>query len=132
MNKERILEIENNAAEKKISVYKYCKLNGINISSFYSSKSYYRAKEEKTNKSEIIQIKPTNSKIQYSEIKCVANSISISLDANGVNALEAILEDLKKYKQNDAPTLYIVTDYVGLRYRIRSLCQIIIVNAFLG
>lgn len=95
MNKERILEIENNAAEQKISVYKYCKLNGINAKSFYNSKSYNRAKEEKANKSEIIQIKPTNSKIQSSEIKFVANGISISLNANDANSLEAIFRALK-------------------------------------
>lgn len=95
MNKERILEIENNAAEQKISVYKYCKLNGINVKSFYNSKSYNRAKEEKANKSEIIQIKPTISKIQSSEIKFVANGISISLDADDGNTLEAIFRALK-------------------------------------
>ena len=95
MNKEKILEIENNAAEQKISAYKYCKLNGINVKSFYNSKSYCRAKEGKGNKSEIIQIKPTNSKIQSSDIKFVANGISISLDANDGNALEAIFRALK-------------------------------------
>lgn len=57
-------------------------MNGINISSFYNWKSYYRAKEEKTDKGEIIQVKPINSGIQSSEIKFVANGISISANEN--------------------------------------------------
>lgn len=95
MNKERILEIERIAAEQNLSIYKYCKLNGINPSNFYNCKSHYKAKEREKDNAEIIQIKLVNSGIESCEIKFVANGISISVNANENETLTAIFRALK-------------------------------------
>ena len=79
MNKERILEIERIAAEQNLSVYKYCKLNGINPSNFYNCKSHNKARSE----------------TQSKEVKFLANGISISIGAENDDALVAIFKAIK-------------------------------------
>ena len=95
MNKERILEIERIAAEQNLSVYNYCKLNGINPSNFYNCKSHYKAKEREKDNAEIIQIKPVRSETQSKEVKFLANGILISIDAENDDALVAIFKAIK-------------------------------------
>ena len=91
MEKQKILEIENQAKLKNISAAKYCKEIGINPQSYYQAKTLLKIKD----KNKIYQVQHEDPVIENKSLSITINDFTIKLEQYSVTQLVDIFRAIK-------------------------------------
>ena len=91
MEKQKILEIENQAKLKNISAAKYCREIGINPQSYYQAKTLLKIKE----KNKIYKVQNEEPVIENKSFSITINGFSIKLEEYSNNQLVDIFRAIK-------------------------------------
>ena len=91
MEKQKILEIENQAKLKNISAAKYCREIGINPQSYYQAKTLFKIKE----KNKIYKVQNEEPAIENKSFSITINGFSIKLEEYSINQLIDIFRAIK-------------------------------------
>ncbi len=91
MEKQKILEIENQAKFKNISAAKYCREIGINPQSYYQAKTLFKIKE----KNKIYKVQNEEPVIENKSFSITINGFSIKLEEYSINQLVDIFRAIK-------------------------------------
>ena len=91
MEKQKILEIENQAKLKNISAAKYCREIGINPQSYYQAKTLLKIKE----KNKIYKVQNEEPVIENKSFSITINGFSIKLEEYSINQLIDIFRAIK-------------------------------------
>ena len=91
MEKQKILEIENQAKFKNISAAKYCREIGINPQSYYQAKTLFKIKE----KNKIYKVQNEEPAIENKSFSITINGFSIKLEEYSINQLIDIFRAIK-------------------------------------
>ena len=91
MEKQKIIEIENQAKLKNISAAKYCREIGINPQSYYQAKTLLKIKE----KNKIYKVQNEEPVIENKSFSITINSFSIKLEEYSINQLVDIFRAIK-------------------------------------
>ena len=91
MEKQKILEIENQANLKNISAAKYCREIGINPQSYYQAKTLFKIKE----KNKIYKVQNEEPVIENKSFSITINGFSIKLEEYSVTQLVEIFRAIK-------------------------------------
>lgn len=90
MEKQKILEIENQAKLKNISAAKYCREIGINPQSYYQAKTLLKIKDNK-----IYKVQNEEPIIDNKSLSITINGFTIRLEEYSVNQLVDIFRAIK-------------------------------------
>ena len=91
MEKQKILEIDNQAKLKNISAAKYCREIGINPQSYYQAKTLLKIKE----KNKIYKVQNEEPVIKNKSFSITINGFSIKLEEYSVTQLVEIFMAIK-------------------------------------
>ena len=91
MEKQKILEIENQAKLRSISAAKYCREIGINPQSYYQAKTLLKIKE----KNKIYKVQNEEPVIENKSFSITINGFSIKLEEYSINQLIDIFRAIK-------------------------------------
>ena len=91
MEKQKILEIENQAKLKNISAAKYCREIGINPQSYYQAKTLLKIKD----KNKIYKVQNEEPVIENKSFSITINGFSIKLEEYSINQLIDIFRAIK-------------------------------------
>ena len=91
MEKQKILEIENQAKLKNISAAKYCREIGINPKTYYQAKTLLKIKE----KNKIYKVQNEEPVIENKSFSITINGFSIKLEEYSVTQLVEIFRAIK-------------------------------------
>lgn len=91
MEKQKILEIENQAKLRNISAAKYCREIGINPQSYYQAKTLLKIKE----KNKIYKVQNEEPIIENKSLSITINGFSIKLEEYSINQLVDIFRAIK-------------------------------------
>ena len=91
MEKQKILEIENQAKLRNISAAKYCREIGINPQSYYQAKTLLKIKE----KNKIYKVQNEEPVIENKSFSITINGFSIKLEEYSVTQLVEIFMAIK-------------------------------------
>ena len=91
MEKQKILEIENQAKLRNISAAKYCREIGINPQSYYQAKTLLKIKE----KNKIYKVQNEEPVIENKTLSITINGFSIRLEEYSNNQLVDIFRAIK-------------------------------------
>ena len=91
MEKQKILEIENQAKLRNISAAKYCREIGINPQSYYQAKTLLKIKE----KNKIYKVQNEEPIIERNTLSITINNFSIKLEEYSINQLVDIFRAIK-------------------------------------
>ena len=91
MEKQKILEIENQAKLKNISAAKYCREIGINPQSYYQAKTLLKIKE----KNKIYKVQNEEPVIENKSFSITINGFTIKLEQYSVTQLVEIFRAIK-------------------------------------
>ena len=91
MEKQKILEIENQAKLRNISAAKYCREIGINPKTYYQAKTLFKIKE----KNKIYKVQNEEPAIENKSFSITINGFSIKLEEYSINQLIDIFRAIK-------------------------------------
>ena len=91
MEKQKILEIENQAKLRNISAAKYCKEIGINPQSYYQAKTLLKIKD----RNKIYKVQNEEPVIENKSLSITINDFTIKLEEYSVTQLVEIFRAIK-------------------------------------
>ena len=91
MEKQKILEIENQAKLKNISAAKYCRQLGINPKSYYQAKTLLKIKD----RNKIYKVQSEEPVSENKSLSITINDFTIKLEEYSVTQLEDIIRAIK-------------------------------------
>ena len=91
MEKQKILEIENQAKLKNISAAKYCRQLGINPKSYYQAKTLLKIKD----RNKIYKVQSEEPVSENKSLSITINDFTIKLEEYSVTQLEDIFRAIK-------------------------------------